>query len=145
MDPKEQNQTMSRDDIDVMRNQLNQLIEVMVALANREDNIQRTVVTENVIPPQVNNRAQPQPVRIPFENPAIQEHHIIQDGHSSPHDAIKYHSFAFSEPNDQGAILVRKTKRPEVIEIVEKYHVLNERLEAIEGHDYYDLDTLNMF
>lgn len=68
---------MSRENIEVMKNQLNQLLEVMVALANREDNIQWTVVTENVIPPQVNNQAQPQPVRIPIENPVIQEHHII--------------------------------------------------------------------
>lgn len=39
---------------------------------------------------------------------------------------------------------MRKTKRPKVIEIAEKYHALNERLEDIKGHDYYDLDALNM-
>lgn len=79
-----------------MRNRLNQLMKAMVASENREDNIQMTVIIENVIPPQVNDQAQRHPVQIPIENPVIQEHPIIWDKHSSPHDAIEYHSFAFS-------------------------------------------------
>lgn len=74
MDPGGKNQTLSREDIDVMRNQLNQLMEAMISLANREDNIQRITVNENVTPPQVNYQAQPQPIQIPIENPFIQEH-----------------------------------------------------------------------
>lgn len=34
-----------------MKNQLNKLMEAMIALAEKEDNIQRTIVTKNVIPP----------------------------------------------------------------------------------------------
>lgn len=92
----------------------------------------------------MNDQAQPQFVRIPIENPAIQEHLILQDGHSKPHDEIKYHSFAFLEPNAQWPIPVRRTKRPEVIQIAEKYRMLNERLKAIEGCDTFDIDALNM-
>lgn len=62
MGPRGKNQTMSREYIDVMRNQLNQLMKVMVALANRKDNIQQIVLTENFIPPQMNNQAQPHPI-----------------------------------------------------------------------------------
>lgn len=51
-----------------MKNKINQLMEAMIALAKREENIQRPVVTENVIPPQVNNLAKPQHVRISVEN-----------------------------------------------------------------------------
>lgn len=81
----------------------------------------------------MNNQAQPHLVRIPVEAPTTQEHSTIRDGHSSPYDDIKYHSFAFSKPNSQKARLAVKTKRPEVIKIAEKYRVLDERLKAIEG------------
>lgn len=39
---------------------------------------------------------------------------------------------------------MRKTKRLEVIEIAEKYCMLNERLKAIEGCDAFDMAALNM-
>lgn len=77
-------------------------MEAIIASAKREDNIQRIIVTENVIPPQVSEPAQPQTVRIPVESPAIQEIPIVRDGHSSPHDAIEYHCFALSMHNSQG-------------------------------------------
>lgn len=59
MEPRGKNQTVSREDIDVMRNKLDQLIEDMIALTNRDDNMQQIVVTENVISPHVNDQAQP--------------------------------------------------------------------------------------
>ena len=68
----------------------------MIALAEKEDNIQQIFITENVIPPQVNDQAQSQPVRIPTENLAIQENLIDRDRYFSPHDVVEYHSFAFS-------------------------------------------------
>lgn len=65
-----------------MKNQLDQLVEVMIALTNKEDNIQRTVVTKTVAPPQVNDQTQAQPIQIPIENPSIRKHPNIRDGHS---------------------------------------------------------------
>lgn len=56
MNPGQQNQFASREDVDLMKNQLNQLVEAIIALAKREDNIQQTTVTENVIPPSVNGQ-----------------------------------------------------------------------------------------
>ena len=58
----EQNQFASKADVDVIKNQLDQLVEAMTALARRDENIQRTVRTENGVPPQVNNLTQTQPV-----------------------------------------------------------------------------------
>lgn len=85
-----------------MENKIDQLMKALLALAQSEDNILRTIVAENVIPPQVSGPAQAQPKRIPVENPAIQKHLIIWDGHTSPHDAIEYHRFALPTPNLQG-------------------------------------------
>lgn len=39
---------------------------------------------------------------------------------------------------------MRKTKRPEVIEIAKKYCVQDERLKAIDGHGAFDMYALNM-
>lgn len=79
----------------------------------------------------MNDKAQPQYVRNPIENLAIQEHLIVRDENSPPHDVVEYHNIAFSEPNSQGKIPVRKIKDPLVVEIDEKHHVLEERLKAI--------------
>lgn len=83
-------------------------------------------------------------MRIFVENPTIQEHLIVRDGHSLPHDAVEYHSFVFSTTNSQGAIPVRKVKDPLVVEISEKHRVLEERLKAIEGNVAFDMDVLDM-
>ncbi|CAL5187276.1 unnamed protein product [Lathyrus oleraceus] len=144
MDSGYQKYTVLREDVKLMKNQLNQLMEAMIGLENKDDNIQWTTITKNVIPPQVNDQAQPQHVQIPVKALSIQEHPIIRDGYSSPHDGITYHKFTFAEPNSQGEILVRKTKRTKVIEIIEKYRVREEILKDIEGHDAFDLDALNM-
>lgn len=131
MDHRQQNQFASREDVDLIKTQLNQIVEAMMALLKRENNFQQTVVIENVIPPLVNNQTQPQHVRIPFKNPTIQEYLIVRDGHSSPHNTIEYHSFAFLDPNSQGAISVRKIKDPLLVKTAEKHHMLEERLKAI--------------
>lgn len=60
MDFGKQNQFASREDVNLMKNQLNQLVEAIIALLNRGDNVQQTAVTENVIPPPMNDQAQPQ-------------------------------------------------------------------------------------
>lgn len=119
-------------------------MEAMITLEKREDNIQQTDITENVIQLLVNNLAQLQPIWIPIENPVIRKHLIVRDGHSSPHDVVEYHSFTFSAPNSQGEIPVRKIKDPLVVEIFEKHRVLEERLKAKEGNDVFDLDALDM-
>lgn len=75
--------------------------------------------------------SQSQHVRIPDESHVIQENLIVWDWNFSPHGIVEYHSFAFLEPNSRGAIPVKRIKDPRVIEIVEKYHVLNERFKAI--------------
>lgn len=92
-----------REDVDSMKNKIYQLVESMIALAKREreNNIQRPAVIENFIPSQVNVPAQPHPIRISVENPVIQEHPNVQEWHTSPHDAIEYHGFAFPTPNPQ--------------------------------------------
>lgn len=144
MDTGYQKYIVLREEVELMKNKLNQLMEAMIGLANKYDNIQRTTITKNVIPPQVNDQAQPQHVQILVKAFSIQQHPIIRDGYSSPHDGITYHSFTFAEPNSQGEILVRKTKRTEVIEIIEKYRVWEEILKDIKGHDAFDLDALNM-
>lgn len=87
---------MSREEVGLVKNQLNQLVKAMIALEKREDNVQQTVVTENFIPPQVNCQTQSHPIRILVENPAIQENLIVRDKHLSPHDVVEYHSFTFS-------------------------------------------------
>ena len=58
MDPFEQNHTALRGDVDSM---IDQLVEAMIALEKREDNIQQTAVVENVIPAPVNGPTQPLP------------------------------------------------------------------------------------
>lgn len=101
---------MLREDVGLIENILDQLVKAMSALAQRVDNIQQTAVTENVIPPPASGHAQPHPVRIPVENPAMQEHHIFRDGCTSPHDGIEYHRFAFTMQNPQGASLMINIK-----------------------------------
>ncbi|XP_050914713.1 uncharacterized protein LOC127129601 [Lathyrus oleraceus] len=115
----------------------------MTALARREDNIQRTIVIENAIPPQVNNLAQTQPVQIPVEDQIIQEHPIVRDRHSS-YDAIEYHSFVVSAQNSQGEVPVTKPKYPRHVEVAEIFQVLEEKLKAIEGQDAFGLNTSDM-
>lgn len=111
-----------------MKNNIDELVEAMIVLAKRGDNIQQTAVTESVIPPKVND---PQLVLIPNENSSIQERHTVQDGYSSSDDATEYHSFAFSVPNFQGAGLMMNNEHPQDVEIVERYRVLEKRLKAI--------------
>lgn len=57
-------------------------MEAMITLAKREYNIQWTIVTENVIPPQIDGYSLPYPIRIPVEDPTIQEHHTVRNGHA---------------------------------------------------------------
>jgi hypothetical protein len=64
MDPLEQNHIALRGDVDSMKNQIDQLVEAMIALEKREDNIQQTAVVENVIPALVNGPTQPLPTWI---------------------------------------------------------------------------------
>lgn len=127
----------------MIKNQLDQLVEAMRSLARRDENMQRTVVTENVIPPQVKNLSQTQPVQIPVEDQVIQECPIIRDGHSSC-DAIDYHSFAFSTQNSQGAVPVRKPKDTRHVTAAERFQVLEEKLKAIEGQDAFVLNASDM-
>lgn len=63
-----------------MKNQLDQLVEAMIALARREDNIQWTVITKKVIPPQEKVSTQPRPVGTPVKDQDIQEYPIVRDG-----------------------------------------------------------------
>jgi len=64
MDPLEQNHIALRGDVDSMKNQTDQLVEAMIALEKREDNIQQTAVVENVILAPVNGTTQPLPTWI---------------------------------------------------------------------------------
>ncbi|CAL5193211.1 unnamed protein product [Lathyrus oleraceus] len=139
----EQNQFASKTNVDLMKKQLDQLVEAMTTLARREDNIQQTTVTENVIPPQVNNLAQTQPVQIPIEKQVRQERPTVRDEHSSC-DAIEYHSFAFSAQNSQREVPVMKVKDPRDVEVAGRFKVLKEKLKAIEGHDAFGLNALDM-
>ncbi|CAL5191987.1 unnamed protein product [Lathyrus oleraceus] len=77
MDPREKSHDTLRQDVESMKNKIDQLVEAIIALEKREYNIKRTVVTENVIPPQVNDPAQPQHVWIPVENPTVLKCHIV--------------------------------------------------------------------
>ncbi|XP_050897650.1 uncharacterized protein LOC127104509 [Lathyrus oleraceus] len=104
MDPLEQSHIALRGDVDSMKNQIDQLVEAMIALEKREDNTQQTAVVENVIPAPVNGPTQPQLVRTPVDNSIVQERHVVQD--SSRHDVVKYHSFEFSVPDSHGTSLV---------------------------------------
>ncbi|XP_050875901.1 uncharacterized protein LOC127079559 [Lathyrus oleraceus] len=53
----EQNQFASKADVDVINNQLDQLVEAMATLERRDDSVQRTIVIENIIPPQYHSFA----------------------------------------------------------------------------------------
>jgi hypothetical protein len=120
MDPLGQNHIALRGDVDSMKNQIDQLVEAMIALAKREDNIQQTVVVENVILAPINDLTQPQLVRTPVDNSVVQERHIIGDGCSSYHDVVEYHIFAFSVPDSHGTSLVVNIERPQDDEIAER-------------------------
>ncbi|XP_050916252.1 uncharacterized protein LOC127131368 [Lathyrus oleraceus] len=104
MDPLDQSHIALRGDVDSMKNQLDQLVEAMIVLEKKEDNIQQTAVVENVMLATVNGLTQPQLVQTPIDNSTVQERHVVQD--SSRHDVIEYHSFAFSVPDSHGTGLV---------------------------------------
>ncbi|CAL5203271.1 unnamed protein product [Lathyrus oleraceus] len=142
MDPLEQSHIELRGDVDSIKNQIDQLVEAMIALEKREDNIQQTAVVENVIPAPVNGPTQPQLVRTPVDNSIVQERHVVQD--SSRHDAVEYHSFAFSVPDSHGTSLVVNAEQPQDDEIAKRCCVLEKRLKAIEGQDTLELDALDM-
>lgn len=116
----------------------------MIALEKRDDNTQWIAVSKNVIAPQVSDHAQSQPVRSLVENPTTLEWQVVQDGNSSSHDVIEYHSFAFSAPNSQRENPIVNTKRPHDVEIPKRYHMLGERYKAIDGCDAYKLDAFDM-
>ncbi|CAL5193641.1 unnamed protein product [Lathyrus oleraceus] len=142
MDPLEKNHIALRGDVDSMKNQIYQLVEAMIALEKREDNIQQTAVVENVIPAPVNGPTQPQLVRTPVNNSIVQERHVVQD--SSRHDAVEYHSFDFSVPDSHGTSLVVNAEQPQDDEIAKGCRVLEKRLKAIEGKDTIGLNALDM-
>ncbi|CAL5199293.1 unnamed protein product [Lathyrus oleraceus] len=142
MDPLEQNHIALRGDVDSMKNKLVQLVEAMIALEKREDNIQQTVVVENVIPTPLNGPTQPQLVRTPVNNSIIQERHVVQD--PSRDDVVEYHSFAFSVPDSHGTSLVVNAEQPQDDEIAKRCCVLEKRLKAIEGQDTLELNALDM-
>ncbi|CAL5210101.1 unnamed protein product [Lathyrus oleraceus] len=144
MDPLELSHIASRGDVDSMKNQIYQLLEAMITLAKREDNILQTAVVENVIPLPVNDPTKPPHIRIPVDNFVVQERHIVRDGGSSYHDGVEYHSFAFSVPNSHGTSLMVNTERPQDDEIAKRGRVLEKRLKAIEGQDTLELNALNM-
>ncbi|XP_050890172.1 uncharacterized protein LOC127095539 [Lathyrus oleraceus] len=142
MDPLEQSHIALRGDVDSMKNQIDQLVEAMVALAKREDNIQQIVVVENVMLAPINDPTQPQPVRTPVDNSVVQECHIVQD--SSYQDVVEYHNFAFSIPDSHGKSLVVNAEQPQYEEIAKRCRVLEKRLMAIEGKDTLELNALGM-
>ncbi|XP_050898906.1 uncharacterized protein LOC127105746 [Lathyrus oleraceus] len=142
MDPLEQNHIALRGDVDSMKNQIDQLVEAMIALENKEDNIQQIAVVKNVIPTPVNGPTQPQLVRTPVDNSIVQERHVVQG--SSRHDAVEYHSFAFSVPDSHGTSLVVNAKQPQDDEIAKRCRVPEKRLKAIEGQDTFELNALDM-
>ena len=127
MNSGEQSQIATRADVELMKEQLNQLVEAMTTLARKED-----------------HNAQAQPVQIPVENPTIQEHSVIRGELSSSLDATDYQGFAFSVPDFQGAVPVMGTKDPRAVEFAERYRVLDERLKAMEERDTFGLDASSM-
>jgi hypothetical protein len=144
MDPLKQSHIALRGDVDSMKNQVDQLVEAMTALAKRDDNIQQTAVLENVVPPPVNNLTQPWPTQTPVNNSVVQERHIVQDKGSSYHDDVEYHSFAFSVPDSHGTSLVVNTEQSQDDEIAKRCCVLEKRLKAIEGQDTIEQSALDM-
>ncbi|XP_050914983.1 uncharacterized protein LOC127129923 [Lathyrus oleraceus] len=142
MDPLEQSHIALRGDVDSIKNQVDQLVEAMIALAKREDNIQQTAVVENAVLAPVNDPTQPQLARTPVDNSVVQERHIIRD--SSYHDDVEYHSFAFSVPNSHGTSLLVNTEQPQDDEIAKRCRVLEKKLKAIEGQDTVEQSALDM-
>ncbi|CAL5196203.1 unnamed protein product [Lathyrus oleraceus] len=142
MDPLKQNHIALRGDVDSMKNQVDQLVEAMIALEKREDNIQQTAVVENVIPAPINGPTQPRLLRTPVNNSIVQERHIVQD--PSRHDAVEYHNFAFSVPDSHGTSLVVNAEQPQDDEIAKRCCVLEKRLKAIEGQDTLEPNALDM-
>ncbi|XP_050916735.1 uncharacterized protein LOC127131890 [Lathyrus oleraceus] len=106
MDSLEQNHIALRGDVDSMKKQIDRLMEAMIDLAKREDNIQQTAVVENVVLAPVNSLTQPQLAQTPVNNSVVQKRHIVRDKGSSYHDDVEYHSFAFSVPDSHGTSLV---------------------------------------
>ncbi|XP_050919865.1 uncharacterized protein LOC127137448 [Lathyrus oleraceus] len=144
MDSLEQSHIALRGDVDSMKNQVDQLVEAMIALAKREDNIQQIAVIENVVPPPVNDLTQPRPVQTPVDNSVVQERHIVRNKGSSYHDDVEYHSFAFSMPDSHGTSLAVNTEQPQDDEIVKRCCVLEKRLKDIEGQDTVEQSALDM-
>lgn len=131
MDLLEKSHVALRGDVNSIKNQIDKIVEAMIILAKREDNIQWTAVIEDVIPPQVNDLARPQPVRVSVENSTVQEYYTVQDGCFSYHNVIEYHDFSFSTPNSQGASLAVNTEHPQDVEITKRCRVMEKRLKAI--------------
>ncbi|XP_050889700.1 uncharacterized protein LOC127094987 [Lathyrus oleraceus] len=142
MDPLRQSHIALRGDVDSMKNQLDQLVEAMIVLAKKEDNIQQTAVVENVMLATINGLTQPQLVQTPVDNSTVQECHVVQD--SSRHDAVEYHSCAFSVPDSHGTSLVVNAEQPQDDKIAKGFCVLEKRLKAIEGKDIVGLNALDM-
>ena len=144
MDPLEQSHIALKGDVDSMKNQIDQLVEAMMALAKREDNIQQAAVIENVILAPVNDPIQPQHVQTPVNNSVVQERHIVRDKGSSYHDGVEYHSFAFSVPDSHGTSLLVNIEQPQDDEIAKRCRVLEKKLKALEGRDTIEQGALDM-
>ncbi|CAL5182995.1 unnamed protein product [Lathyrus oleraceus] len=142
MDPLEQSHIALRGDVNSMKNQIDQLVEAMIVLAKKEDNIQQTAVVENIMLTTVNGLTQPQLVQTPVDDSTVQERHVVQD--PSHHDAVEYHSFAFSVLNSHGTSLVVNAEQPQDDEIAKRCCVLEKRLKAIERQDIVELNALGM-
>ncbi|CAL5207234.1 unnamed protein product [Lathyrus oleraceus] len=142
MDPLEQSHIALRGDVDSIKNQIDQLLEAMIVLAKKENNIQQTAVVENVMLATVNDFTQPQLVQTPVDNSTVQERHVVQD--PSRHDAVEYHSFAFSVPDSHGTSLVVNVEQPQDDEISKRCRVLEKKHKAIEGQDTLELNALDM-
>ncbi|CAL5192034.1 unnamed protein product [Lathyrus oleraceus] len=142
MDPLEQSHIALRGDVDSMKNQLYQLVEAMLVLAKKENNIHQTAVVENVMLATINGLNKPQLVQTPVDNSTVQERHVVQD--SSRHDVVEYHRFAFSVPDSHGTSLVVNVEQPQDNEIAKRCHMLEKRLKAIERQDTVELNALGM-
>lgn len=131
MDPLEKSHIALIGGVDSTKNQIDQLVEVMIALEKREENIQLTAVIENVFPYPINDPTRPRLMWIPVDNSVVQKRHIIRDGGSSYHDVVEYHIFVFSAPDSHGTSLMVNIEHPQDDDIVERCHMLEKRLKAI--------------
>jgi hypothetical protein len=155
MEHIEQDNAMLREEMNGMKEKMDQILEFMQALANKENNPQSVVnetnttwptygLPPNYTPPTEGGGPTQPPLAtltIPVANgnPPLQEASASQNENTAPRQAAEGTPLIFPMPDPTAPAIAH----PED-ESVQKYKALEERLKAIEGFSAFGIDALDM-